>query len=185
MVQNGPVVFQHWSNMFPAWAARWPQAVVLCLSDPHRGRSRQTCLLAKPFQRTCTGGHSAHFRSRPPLATCLRPALLSSSLCSFLPEPPHIHRGSIWGGSFCMSQRPASLQAQKSWSQNRRGEASNPGPIAPMPGDGHCLHHALGRLCLIAAMDRRRLLASIMLEAWALLWPEDPDATHPRLNSTR
>lgn len=61
----------------------------------------------------------------------------------------------------------------------RIGEASHPGPVIPMPGDGHCLYHALGWWCNMPAMSIRQTLANIPQGLWAHLWPEDPGHSYP------
>ena len=55
----------------------------------------------------------------------------------------------------------------------RVGEASHPGPIHTMPGDGHCLYHALGWWDRKTQSEIRRLLATIGEAEWRDICPWD------------
>ena len=59
----------------------------------------------------------------------------------------------------------------------RIGEASNPGPVIRMPGDGHCLYHALGWWVGHTARHMRRLLAEVELHRFLHIfdWAEASD----------
>ena len=61
----------------------------------------------------------------------------------------------------------------------RIGEASHPGPVIPMPGDGHCLYHALVWWCHMPALAVRHMLANIPQGLWMHAWPEDPVLSYP------
>ena len=55
----------------------------------------------------------------------------------------------------------------------RVGEASHPGPIRTMPGDGHCLYHALGWWDGNPQGEVRRTIAHISAEDWKCICPWD------------
>ena len=55
----------------------------------------------------------------------------------------------------------------------RIGEASHPGPIRSMPGDGHCLYHALGWWDGNPQGEVRRTIARISREQWSDICPWD------------
>ena len=58
----------------------------------------------------------------------------------------------------------------------RLGEASHPGPIIRMPGDGHCLYHALGWWASLTQSQVRNQLASVDWGTWRSICPWDNGA---------
>ena len=55
----------------------------------------------------------------------------------------------------------------------RIGEASHPGPVIKMPGDGHCLYHALGWWAGLSQGQVRQEVANISKRRWFELCPWD------------
>ena len=55
----------------------------------------------------------------------------------------------------------------------RLGEASHPGPIVRMPGDGHCLYHALGWWADKPQAQIRARIAEVPEHTWKALFPWD------------
>ena len=55
----------------------------------------------------------------------------------------------------------------------RLGEASHPGPIVRMPGDGHCLYHALGWWAGKPQAQVRASIAGVADHTWYTLFPWD------------
>ena len=51
----------------------------------------------------------------------------------------------------------------------RVGEASHPGPIVAMPGDGHCLYHALAWWAQSTANIMRHTLATTDDHSWSII----------------
>ena len=64
----------------------------------------------------------------------------------------------------------------------RIGEASHPGPILNMPGDGHCLYHALGWWARKSHIEMREILSDIAADLWQQICPWD---TGPALRTYR
>ena len=55
----------------------------------------------------------------------------------------------------------------------RLGEASHPGPIIRMPGDGHCLYHSLGWWASLSQAQVRDQLARVDRSTWTRICPWD------------
>ena len=55
----------------------------------------------------------------------------------------------------------------------RLGEASHPGPVIRMPGDGHCLYHSLGWWTGQGQAQVRAKLAAVSAELWRDIAPWD------------
>ena len=53
----------------------------------------------------------------------------------------------------------------------RSGEASHPGPIIRMPGDGHCLYHAIGWWVHQTADQIRDRLGHLTPQQWDQVFP--------------
>jgi len=64
----------------------------------------------------------------------------------------------------------------------RIGGASHPGPIINMPGDGHCLYHALGWWANKSHIEMREILSNIADDLWHQICPWD---TGPALRTYR
>ena len=62
----------------------------------------------------------------------------------------------------------------------RIGEASHPGPIIQMPGDGHCLYHALAWWAGTNHLHMRTELAAITATMWNEICPWDTGSALPR-----
>ena len=60
----------------------------------------------------------------------------------------------------------------------RIGEASHPGPVVRMPGDGHCLYHALGWWAGLSQGQVRQEIANISEGLWNELCPWDNGREH-------
>ena len=55
----------------------------------------------------------------------------------------------------------------------RIGEASHPGPVIRMPGDGHCLYHSLGWWASLSQNQVRDQLARVDWNTWKTICPWD------------
>ena len=55
----------------------------------------------------------------------------------------------------------------------RIGEASHPGPVIKMPGDGHCLYHALGWWAGTTQGQVRHEISGVGRRAWGDICPWD------------
>ena len=89
------------------------------------------------------------------------------------------HRSSWWVSSNSTSLLSQTRYVSFFMPVTRIGEASHPGPVIPMPGDGHCLYHAIGWWCHMPALAVRHTLANIPQGLWVQLWPEDPVHSYP------
>ena len=101
------------------------------------------------------------------------PLTYISSLGSAQPyTPQHIPHSRIM--SYCPRHGPALrcvYVPRPHGSYRRFGEASHPGPIVRMPGDGHCLYHALAWWLGGTAHALRQRLATLTEAQWNQFMP--------------